>query len=64
MSLPAFQRSVVFHNQGCDQGSEIVALMMEAVQTSETLVNFYTSIQGATIQKTAMFRKFVVELLR
>jgi hypothetical protein len=32
----------------------LIALMMEAARTSETLVNF-TRLHGATTQKTAIF---------
>jgi hypothetical protein len=33
-----------------------VTLMMEAVSTSETSVNIYHRVQGATSQKTAIFK--------
>jgi hypothetical protein len=41
MSLPTFQRSV----RAMSEVASLIALMMEAVQTSETLVNSYQSTQ-------------------
>jgi hypothetical protein len=38
----------------------VFALMMEAVRTSETLVN-YTSLHGATTQKIAIFDVFLLQ---
>jgi hypothetical protein len=35
--------------------SQLIALMMEAARTSETLVNFYQTFHGATTQKTVIF---------
>jgi hypothetical protein len=40
---------------------QLIALMMEAVTTSETLINFYHTT-GATSQKTVIFKLQVAEM--